>query len=102
MKFDLEIKLKLYSFSKIALNNLYTNLLRLTTDNQSIIKRIFLPTKIKKFCVLRSPFKHKDSREQFEIRFYKEIIYLRCNYLFLNKLLEINFPFGIDFKLFIS
>ena len=33
-----------------------------------------LPTKIQKFCVIRSPFIDKDSREQFEIRTHKRLI----------------------------
>ena len=33
-----------------------------------------LPTKIEKFCVLRSPHIDKKSREQFEIRTHKRLI----------------------------
>ncbi len=33
-----------------------------------------LPTKIEKFCVMRSPFVDKDSQEQFEIRTHKRLI----------------------------
>ena len=33
-----------------------------------------LPTHIRKFCVIRSPFIDKDSREQFEIRTHKRLI----------------------------
>ena len=33
-----------------------------------------LPTKIQKFSVIRSPFKDKDSQEQFEIRTHKRLI----------------------------
>jgi small subunit ribosomal protein S10 len=35
---------------------------------------VSLPTKIKRFCVLRSPHVDKDSREHFEIRIYKRFI----------------------------
>ena len=35
---------------------------------------VALPTKIKRFCVLRSPHIDKDSREHFEIRLYKRFI----------------------------
>jgi len=55
----------------------------------SIVKKIFKPDvyvgpivkkkKIKKFCILRSPFKHKDSRDQLEIRFFKEIFFFKLN-----------------------
>src|SRR5688500_20303244 len=33
-----------------------------------------LPTRIEKFCVIRSPFIHKDSQEQFEIHTHKRQI----------------------------
>ena len=33
-----------------------------------------LPTKIRKFCVLRSPHVDKKSREQFEIRTHKRLL----------------------------
>ena len=33
-----------------------------------------LPTRIEKFCVMRSPFVDKDSQEQFEIRTHKRLI----------------------------
>ena len=35
---------------------------------------VALPTKIKRFCVLRSPHVDKDSREHFEIRTHKRIL----------------------------
>ena len=33
-----------------------------------------LPTEIRKYCVIRSPFVHKDSQEQFEMRTHKRLI----------------------------
>ena len=38
-----------------------------------------LPIKVKKFTVVRSPFVSKLSREQFEIRTYKNIVTLQFN-----------------------
>jgi len=35
---------------------------------------VSLPTRIKRFCVLRSPHIDKDSREHFELRLYKKFI----------------------------
>ncbi len=39
-----------------------------------VIGPIPLPTEIRKYTVIRSPFVHKDGREQFEIRTHKRII----------------------------
>jgi small subunit ribosomal protein S10 len=40
---------------------------------------VALPTKIKRFCVLRSPHVDKDSREHFEVRLYKRFIDINTN-----------------------
>jgi len=39
-----------------------------------VIGPVPLPTQIEKFCVIRSPFIDKDSREQFEMRTHKRLI----------------------------
>jgi small subunit ribosomal protein S10 len=39
-----------------------------------VIGPVPLPTRIEKFCVIRSPNIDKDSREQFEIRTHKRLI----------------------------
>ena len=42
----------------------------------SILGPIPLPTRKQKFCVLRSPHVNKKSREQFEIRTHKRLMYI--------------------------
>ena len=39
-----------------------------------VVGPIPLPTRINKFCVLRSPHVNKKSREQFEIRIHKRLM----------------------------
>jgi ribosomal protein S10 len=41
---------------------------------------IFLPTKIKKFSVVRSPTTSKLSKEQFEFRFFKSCLGFTCKH----------------------
>jgi small subunit ribosomal protein S10 len=41
-----------------------------------VVGPVPLPTRIKKFSVIRSPFIDKDSQEQFEIRTHKRLIYI--------------------------
>jgi small subunit ribosomal protein S10 len=70
--------------------------INLQKNNSKILGTVFLPKKIKKFCVLRSPHIDKSSREHFEIRSYKcliyiEIISLNC----LNNFLKIEMPSGL-------
>lgn len=86
-------KEKINSFSKI----LYNLLINEKCDVKGVVS---LPTKIKKFCVLRSPHVNKDSREQFEIRIYKKIIDIKTILPnVLKQLLKIKTPAEIASKL---
>ncbi len=56
-----------------------------------------LPTRIKKFCVIRSPNIDKDSREQFEIRTHKRLIdILQPTSKTIDALTQINLPAGVE------
>ena len=56
-----------------------------------------LPTRIKKFCVIRSPNIDKDSREQFEIRTHKRLIdILQPTSKTIDALTQIILPSGVE------
>jgi len=56
-----------------------------------------LPTRIEKFCVLRSPFIDKDSREQFEIRTHKRLIdILEPTSKTIDALTQLQLPSGVE------
>lgn len=56
-----------------------------------------LPTKINKFCVLRSPHVDKKSREEFEMRTHKRIIdLLEPNQATIDALMKLDLSAGID------
>ena len=56
-----------------------------------------LPTHIKKFSVIRSPFIDKDSQEQFEIRTHKRLIYImEMTSKTIDALTKLNLPAGVD------
>nr|YP_009545250.1 ribosomal protein S10 [Synura uvella]AYO28404.1 ribosomal protein S10 [Synura uvella] len=58
---------------------------------------VSLPTKIKRFCVLRSPHIDKDSREHFELRLYKRFIDLETNSpVIIDLLLKAELPAGVS------
>ena len=58
---------------------------------------VSLPTKIKRFCVLRSPHIDKDSREHFEVRIYKRFLDLNTNSpAIIELLLKTELPAGIS------
>ncbi len=56
-----------------------------------------LPTRIEKFCVLRSPFIDKDSREQFEMRTHKRLIdILGPTSKTIDALTKLQLPSGVE------
>ncbi len=56
-----------------------------------------LPTKINKYCVLRSPHVDKKSREEFEMRTHKRIIdLLEPNQATIDALMKLDLSSGID------
>ena len=56
-----------------------------------------LPTRIEKFCVLRSPFIDKDSREQFEMRTHKRLIdILGPTTKTIDALTQLQLPSGVE------
>jgi small subunit ribosomal protein S10 len=59
-----------------------------------------LPTEINRYTVVRSPFVHKDSREQFEIRTHKRLIdVLEPNNKTVDALMRLNLPAGVDLEI---
>jgi ribosomal protein S10 len=55
--------------------------------NVTNVTQVFLPKKLKKFTVLRSPHIDKKSREQFEIRTYKRLLIIKLSCVFTTILL---------------
>lgn len=97
----MKLRLLLKSFNKDLLNLTILNLQNnLNLQDARIIRKISLPTKIKKYSILRSPHVNKNSFEQFEIREFKGFIDV---YLYNSKsivsLLKINIPAGVNVQL---
>lgn len=58
-----------------------------------------LPTRIERYTVLRSPHIDKKSREQFEIRTHKRLVYiLETTPKTMEALTKLNMPAGVDIK----
>lgn len=56
-----------------------------------------LPTRIKRFCVIRSPHIDKDSREHFELRTHKRLVdILEPNPKTIDALTRLQMPAGVD------
>lgn len=69
----------------------------------SIKGPIPLPTKINKFCVLRSPHVDKKSREQFEIRTHKRLMdIIEPTQHTVDALMKLDLPAGVDVEIKLS
>ena len=56
-----------------------------------------LPTRIKRYSVIRSPFIDKDSQEQFEIRTHKRLIdIIETTSKTIDSLTGLNLPAGVE------
>jgi small subunit ribosomal protein S10 len=59
-----------------------------------------LPTEKNVYCVIRSPFKDKDSREHFEIRTHKRLIdILQPTPKTVDSLMRMDLPAGVDIEI---
>ena len=59
-----------------------------------------LPTEKEIITILRSPHKHKDSREQFEMRTHKRVIdILYPTQKTVDSLMKIDLPAGVDIEI---
>lgn len=62
-----------------------------------VVGPIPLPTEKSKVTVLKSPYIHKDAREQFEMRIHKRLIdILEPNAKTIDSLMSIDLPAGVD------
>ena len=65
-----------------------------------VIGPIPLPTRIEKFCVIRSGFIDKDSREQFEMRIHKRLVDLKSpTPKTVDELMRLDLPAGVDVEI---
>jgi small subunit ribosomal protein S10 len=59
-----------------------------------------LPTSIDKYCVIKGPHIHKDSREQFEIRTHKRLIdIMEPTSKTVDTLMRLQLPSGVDIEI---
>jgi small subunit ribosomal protein S10 len=99
----MKFRLILRSYNPYAINIVCRRFLKFfETNGCETSKLIRLPTKIKRFCVLRSPHIDKASREHFELRIYKRFIDItNITPPILDLFLRLTIPSGVfcDLKL---
>jgi small subunit ribosomal protein S10 len=95
------IRIKLKAYDHMLLDDACKRIIN--TANKSgakVVGPIPLPTDKEVITVIRSPFKHKDSREQFESRTHKRMIeIISPNAKAVDALMKIELPAGVDIKI---
>ena len=98
-----KIRIKLKSFNHRILDQSAQQIVGAVERTGAIVVGpVPLPTHIKKFSVIRSPFIDKDSQEQFEVRTHKRLIDItETTSKTIDSLTRMNLPSGvnIDIKL---
>lgn len=86
------IKISLISNNIKSLNKYIEKILIILKNNPCIFSGpINMPLKLKFFNILRSPHIDKNSRDQFEIRYYKKILFLKkYNKYLIKKIMNLN------------
>jgi len=63
----------------------------------SVAGPVPMPTRLRRFCVIRSPHVDKDSREHFELQIHKRLVdVLEPTSRTLEALSRVNVPAGVD------
>ncbi len=93
-----KIRIKLKSFDHKILDQSARQIVAaVERTGATVVGPVPLPTRIQKFCVIRSPFIDKDSQEQFEIRTHKRLIdIVETTSKTIDALASLNLPAGID------
>lgn len=97
------IKISLESFDHSVLNKAMQEIIvTVRRTGAGIQGPIPLPTKLKKFTVIRGPHVDKDSREQFEIRSSKRLLIISPTTQTVDALMKLNLSSGVNIKIAIN
>ncbi len=96
-----KIRIKLRAFDHSLIDEAATRIVATATKlGCKISGPIPLPTQKEIVTVIRSPHKHKDSREQFEIRTHKRVIdIISPNAKAVDGLMKLDLPAGVDINI---
>jgi len=96
-----KVRIKLKSYDHRILDQSAAHIVESAeSTGAAVVGPVPLPTHIKKFCVTRSPFIDKDSREEFEIRTHKRLIdILDPTPKTVDALTQLNLPGGVSIEI---
>ena len=95
------IRIKLRSFDHRVLDASARQIVESAERTGAVVAGpVPLPTRIRKYSVIRSPFIAKDSRDQFETRTHKRLIdILQPTSRTVDTLMRLQLPSGVDIEI---
>jgi small subunit ribosomal protein S10 len=95
-----KMRIRLKSYDHVLLEQTAMKIVEVATKTGAEVSGpIPLPTEKEIITILRSPHKHKDSREQFEMRTHKRVIdVLAPNQATVDALMAIDMPAGVEIE----
>ena len=95
-----KMRIRLKAYDHVVLEQAAAKIVEVARKTGSeVAGPIPLPTEKEIITILRSPHKHKDSREQFEMRTHKRVIdVLSPNQATVDALMSIDMPAGVDIE----
>ena len=96
-----KIQIRMEAYDHEALDQSASDIIETAKRTGAIVRGpIPLPTRIERFTVLRGPHIDKKSREQFEIRTHKRLIYIsEPTPQTVDSLSSLNMPAGVDIRI---
>lgn len=96
-----KIRIRLKAYDHRIIDKAATKIIETAERTGAIVVGpIPLPTEKTKMTVLRSPFVHKNSREQFEMRIHKRLIdVLDPTNKTIDSLMSLELPAGVDIEI---
>jgi len=95
-KEKLQLKIRAYD-AKLIESSVRQIVEAIKRQGGEVVGPIPLPTEIRRYTVNRSPFVHKKSREQFELRVHKRLINIvNPQQKIIESLTDLNLPAGVD------
>ena len=96
-----KVRIKLKAYDHRVLDNAVSKIVETIKRTGGVISGpVPLPTEVEKFTILRAVHKHKDSREQFEMRTHKRLIDIKNpSKETIDALTHLDIPSGVDVQI---
>ena len=96
-----KIRIKLKAYDHEVIDQSTKKIVETVVRTQAKIQGpVPLPTGIRRYCVIRSPHKDKDSREHFEMRIHKRLIdIVEPSGKTVESLQRLDLPAGVDIEI---